>query len=175
MTLIRLTVLFFVLLLFVSGNAEGSDRGTVEQFLNHLKATDYGNAVTLFSDELRFQCSEQELRDIMNRIVNDKVYIDGERGNWENQIITGELQSFDTVKQTFHLNGVLYETILRFKNITLRCRVAVDNSKITAFEFLAIPTEPVTDHGPRLYNGTEIGKILGFDHSIRVTFLSTEG
>ncbi|MDR0336466.1 MAG: hypothetical protein LBI18_05180 [Planctomycetaceae bacterium] len=167
--------LFFVTTLFVTNYAEGNEPKIVTKFLSHLKAKDYSEAVLLFSDELRFQCSEQELRTVMNRIVNDQIHIAGKRDNRRNREMTGELQSFDTVKRTSHPNGILYETILRFKNAVLQCRVAVDNSKIVAFEFLAIPNEPVSDHGPRLYNRTEILKILGFDHSIRVTFLSTEG
>ncbi|MDR2440497.1 MAG: carboxypeptidase-like regulatory domain-containing protein [Planctomycetaceae bacterium] len=180
MTFIRQSVLifvslFFVSILFAAGGAEGNEREIVTKFLDHLKAKDYSEAVSLFSDELRFQCSEQQLHTVMNRIVKDEVHIAGKHDPRRNRAITGELQSFDTVKQTSHLNGVLYETILRFKNAVLKYRAAVDNSKIIAFEFLAIPNEPVSDHGPRFFNGTEIGKILGFDHSIRVTFLNTEG
>ncbi|MDR2172486.1 MAG: carboxypeptidase-like regulatory domain-containing protein [Planctomycetaceae bacterium] len=167
--------MFFATLFFVPVCAGGDDRELVEKFLGYLKAKNYGEAVAIFSDELRFQCSEQELSTIMNSIVNDEIYIYGKNKNIENQLISGELQSFDAVKQTAHPNGILYGAILRFKNFVLQCRVAVDNGKITAFEFLDIPNEPVSDNVPCLFNGTEIGKILGYDCSIRVTFIDDNG
>ncbi|MDR2706188.1 MAG: hypothetical protein LBC02_10450, partial [Planctomycetaceae bacterium] len=75
MTFIRPMVLFFVSILFAAGCAEVNEREIVETFLGHLKAKDYNEAVTLFSDELRFQCSEMELRTVMNRIVKDEIHI----------------------------------------------------------------------------------------------------
>ncbi|MDR1383135.1 MAG: carboxypeptidase-like regulatory domain-containing protein [Planctomycetaceae bacterium] len=175
---IRLMVLFVATLLFAPFCMATEKQEIVETFFRTLQEKRYEETVLLFADELRFQCSEQQLSSTMKSIIKQETYIadtPDDRTNRENQSITGELQSFDVVKKTSHPNGALYESTLRFKNAVLQCHVAVDAGKIAAFEFLAVPNEPAPEFGETNFNNTVIGKILGYEYSIRVAFITDEG
>jgi len=106
MKIFQSIILFLVVLFFIPFCTAAEIQTTViHQFLGHLKAKNFGDAVALFSDELRFQCSEQQLAHVMNRITSGEFHISGTQfGDWKNRTTIGEWVNFGPVKITAYPN-----------------------------------------------------------------------
>ena len=78
-------VLFLVVFLTfgtITGlSADTAAQRAVHEFLGHIKAENYAEAASRFSEELRFECSEQRLREFFADTKRQRNFYSGDAGS----------------------------------------------------------------------------------------------
>ncbi|MCL2744920.1 MAG: hypothetical protein FWE67_13830 [Planctomycetaceae bacterium] len=151
--------------------AQNTPDTAASAFFEHIKERRFEDASALLTDNLQTYFSRPTLREFIIRCESQNISVTNER------IAAGGLQNVDPPQRKDLPGGVIWESVLRFKNAALPVRVAIDEqNKIAAIEFYRSSEGPTPTQMPRCIGNTALfAKAFGHDYTLLVEVLTPDG